>query len=201
MSLSSLDSHAPQAGELYYLDTSAMFSLGHLEAQRLKMGGDPGEVKRGKRVVSFVRRAAASSASVFTSVLAHQEIAAVVRNRLRNAGAQKVQACAWKQLKVADPDQADQIDVKAQTAALQMLSHVSSLAGREGIETKWPAVASDPVAAAKTLRKAHRDLLRLYRQIDSMDALHIVIGAELGALNFVTFDKGWDTVSNISVLA
>jgi len=201
MPVSSLEAHSPQAGELYYLDTSAMFSLGHLEAHRLKQGGEPGEVKRARRVVAFVHRATASSAFVFTSVLAHQEIAALVRNRLRNAGAQKQRGCQWKQLKLIDPTEADKIDVGAQAAALQMLSHTSSLAGRESIETRWPAVASEAALAGQKLRKAHRELLRLYRQIDSMDALHIVLGAELGALNFITFDKGWDTVPNINVLS
>ena len=70
-----------------------------------------------------------------------------------------------------------------------------------GVRFERKVVAT--VALATTLsKKAHAtyvELLKNYVGLDAMDALHIVIGKEVGATGFVTFDAGWRTVAEIDV--
>ena len=54
---------------------------------------------------------------------------------------------------------------------------------------------------AKLLRKAHRAILRNNPALDSMDALHVAVGAELGVVGFVSFDRAWADLPGIRVFA
>lgn len=66
------------------------------------------------------------------------------------------------------------------------------------LETQKVA-AMEVRTAALLMRKAHRKLLADHRELDSMDALHIVLGRALGADSFITFDGGWEVVPTILV--
>jgi predicted nucleic-acid-binding protein len=86
-----------------------------------------------------------------------------------------------------------------QAAVLKMLTHTTDALGGAGITVEQPVV-TNAAESGKKLRKVHRDLLRHYHSIDSMDALHMAIGILLGCKHFITFDKHWTSVTEVEVL-
>jgi len=144
----------------------------------------------------LIARGTGTSAVFATSVLAFEEVAALIRNRSR----QDQTNGAWRQLNKTDPQRAV-VDAIAQAKMLAMLKLAADAASSLGVSCLWPDVNGGPAAAGRKLRKAHRALLKAYVDLDAMDALHLVVGAELGFTSFVSFDAGWAVVPSVDILS
>lgn len=192
-------SSAPKPRRHYYLDTSALFALASEWAGAKGHPAASKELDRAAAMRPFLRGVLAVGGSVRTSTLAFQEIAQVQQRRARNAHAKKAGHGDWNSLlkKQIDPGV---VRVTAQRDMLQFLSYAVRAMNSVGCRVEEPPVSNVAAARVGRLRReAHRRLLRLHPGIDSMDALHIVVGYQMGARDFVTFDDAWDDVQGITV--
>lgn len=183
----------------FYLDTSALVGLAALQAQSdgFQAGLDANALKQGRDVQGFAGRAAASGASLLVTVLAFEELAAMIRNKAR------ANLCKphpnWGALKKADRLRATTLDALAQQQMLKFLECAERAARSVGAKLLEPEI-DDPSRDADLRAAAHRKLLEDHVGLDAMDALHIVIGGELEVTGFVSFDRGWRDVKTITVL-
>lgn len=194
-----LGGSTPAKDELYYLDTSGLFPLAYERARHAGEPAPPDELARATTLVPFLRAAQANSASVITSILSIEELAA----KWRNTQVRAVLPNGIKTLRVwenTNPIAAANARKTIQASTLKMMAHAANGLGTYGVALMRVAVGSTETrTAADKQRKAHRELLRLYDRIDPMDALHIVVGREMGAERFISFDTAWTTVAEISV--
>jgi hypothetical protein len=202
MTVYRLASAAATAGERYYLDTSALYPLMHAEMRAANLPADSDELRRAAALKGFLQRVRAVNGALRTSVLAFEEIGAKARSIVRSKGAEKTPYRKWSDLKRADATAAAAVDADAQAHMLDVMRFAADGAGKEGVLLERSIVLpTDTTSAAEKLRKAHRKLLREYRSLDAMDALHIAVGLELAIRNFITFDVGWQGVPGINVYA
>lgn len=201
MTVAQLGAASPTPKTKYYLDTSALFSLASLQAAADGQAVPALETKRASDVTAFLARARAVGGLVCTSVLAFQEIAHKARRRSREECAKIAGFASWQHLDSTGAS-ANRVQVveQAHDAMLKMLEWTAVALRAVHGEVEQPAVAADKLTErGLRFRKAHRRFLRLYKTLDSMDALHIVVGTDLGAKDFVSFDKGWEDVAEITV--
>jgi predicted nucleic acid-binding protein len=188
----------PAAGDAYYVDTSGVYALMMDRAVAAKKAAPCGESARAGALLQFLKRVARAGGRAVTSVLAFEEVAASVRNGRLASAATTAKYASWKAFMRADPARAELQPAQAMTLA--MLTFAVDGVSNAGIEVLRPAVLeADARARAKDLRLAHRKLLSTCEHIDSMDALHIAVGAELGVTAYVSFDKAWGAVAGITV--
>jgi len=190
----------PVQGESYYLDTSAVMALLNVEAnnQKVKIPGE--ELARGRLVVDFTSRAKLVGALLTTSILAIEEIAAKYRGLIRAARAKANGYATWKDFKTGNPPAAAIEDEVARKEMFLRLKWTTKKLGSTQVRLATPEVAAANIhSAAETMRCSHLKLLEDHPSLDAMDALHIVIGTDLGATRFVSFDRGWDVVPSITV--
>lgn len=193
--------YKPVPSAIYYFDTSAVLALTFVLAKANGLPVPPVELSRAARVQDFAERANRSNAKLVTTVLAFEEIASTTRNKQRNDVADQYGHASWRDFKRNDAANAVIADTNAQKFMLNMMEWAAQQVASLNIAVdRTPVEAAASVSSAKHLRKAHRELLRLYPSIDSMDALHIAIGVELNVAGFVSLDHGWDTVATITVL-
>lgn len=83
---------------------------------------------------------------------------------------------------------------------LQLLKLAQQIASNTVVVLDVPATTAASTAYAEALRIDHEALLTAHREIDAMDALHIVFGSRLGATAFVSFDKRGQSVGSVNVL-
>lgn len=200
MSAVSIEDFAPTSGQRCYLDTSALIPLA---LHQLASAGGPAppdeERRRADRIRRCIDRLVSAKASVVTTILAMEELAAKVRNDARNDQA-RAHGSTWKDLKRSDPAKARELDEGCRDWMLKMMEHAARSTGDLGVSFELPVVLEgDASAAATRLRKVHREYLRRYVSLDAMDALHIAVGRMIGADCFVSFDAGWREVSDITV--
>ncbi|HEX3474707.1 MAG TPA: hypothetical protein VHT91_06680 [Kofleriaceae bacterium] len=190
-----LASFAHKPDTLFYLDTSAVFPLA------LQAAGTQNqlELDRARRVSAFLDHAKRNSSRGLCSVLVLEEIAAHIRNKTQRDALTRVRCDKWRDFCDTDPDNAEAEGKKIQATVLKMLTHTADALASAGITVEQPVVIN-AAEAGKKLRKAHRDFLRHYHAIDSMDALHMALGSTLGCKHFITFDKHWTSVTEIEVL-
>lgn len=180
---------------MFYLDTSAVLPLALADAGTLPAKEQP----RHSALTAFAAKARSAPARLVASVLAFEEIGAKTRNDVQRAVLARVDHRSWNDYQRADAVEALRDRKIIQGMVLQMLEHTARALGSLGVVVEQP-VDADASTAGHKLRKAHREFLRLYENIDSMDALHIAFGAMLGCKHFITFDNGWAQVAEIEVL-
>jgi len=188
-------------GQRFYLDTSALLVLAHDQAQACGRSVPSHELARARQLKPFLQKIRAAKGSLRTSVLAFEEIAAKTRNDLRASAADKAgYRRDWKAFKRADQKAFDVADANAQVSMLAFLGFTKQAAQREHIEVERCHVEkTHTLLAEERLRVHHQNLLQAHRALDAMDALHIAVGLDLSIRSFVTFDRGWDSVSTIDV--
>lgn len=197
MAVHSLTSE-PAANALFYLDTSAVWSLASLEASRQSQTPPAQELARAKRVRSFLRRASAKGCLAHTTVLSIEEIAAKMRGRIRNEEARNAGFGSWNAARRGK--HAASIDAKAHAAMLSMITFTTAALVASGVLLRRPWVGqTETETKAARLVTAHEKLMKTYRGLDPMDALHIAVGLELGGKNFITFDAGWSSCALVEV--
>lgn len=185
--------HKP--GLLFYLDTTAVYAMTLVRAGSTS----PKEQDRARDVTAFLAAAERNTSRGLCSVLVLEEIASIVRSQSQNPILVREGYNTWRDFRNADPVRSE-AEGKAITArVLEMLTHaVEALASVKA--TIEQPIVSNSSEAGKKLRKAHRDFLRLYFDIDSMDALHLATGSLLGCKHFISFDKGWRDVTELEIL-
>ncbi|HET9930943.1 MAG TPA: hypothetical protein VFQ35_09660 [Polyangiaceae bacterium] len=193
----------PKAKTKYYLDTSAVFALASVQAAKAGQQVPTIETQRANRLSPFLAKVAVAGGLVCTSVLAFQEVANIARRKARDEFAKQAGFSSWNHLESSAAQSVqDTVASQAHGAMLQVLEWAAVAVRDANGETEQPAVAADQTKErGQRLRKAHRRFLRAYARLDSMDALHIVIGTELGAKDFISFDKAWESVTEIVVYA
>jgi predicted nucleic acid-binding protein len=185
-------------GGRYYLDTSAIFALAAPHAKAAKQAVRALEEQRAQAATDFLKAAVAAGAAVRTSVLAFEEVAAVSRRRGRDLFARQAGHNGWETAKTSAD--AESVDANAKAAMLTWLTWAVTGFRVVGGAVEQPETPADETTIrAERLRKLHRKLLSTYSAIDPMDALHIATGISLGCNDFVSFDKGWETVAEITV--
>lgn len=199
-----LATFVPVAGATYYLDTSALYPLAAAEAKDAGAKNIADRfLERAAHVRSFLQAVKLARGMARTSVLAMQEMAAAIRNeeRHRLAQADPAKHKSWSAFKRDDHAGAQVADTVAQELMLTWMRYTSRQLGALQVhfcEPEVPKGFSVEIGAAR--KKAHRRLLKAFSRIDAMDALHIVLGTEMQASAFLSFDSGWQTVTTINVL-
>lgn len=192
-------SSAPKPRRRYYLDTSALFALASEWAGTKGQPAQAKEIARAVAMKPFLHSVANANGSIRTSTLAFQEIASVQQRRARNFRAGAAGHGDWHNLLKKGVDPTVVLET-AKRDMLQFLTYTVRAMHSVGCKVEEPPVGALATAKVGTLRReAHRRLLRLHPGLDSMDALHIVVGYQMGARDFVTFDDGWTDVQGITV--
>ena len=195
-----LDLFSPTKGYRFYVDTSALLPAAFLAAKATGSKIQPHEEKRGQKLARFASRAKRNQASLVTTIVALEELAAVSRGKYREMVAKQKNHASWKAFRAADPTAAMTEDKNAHPAMLKMTNHALIQMASFGIELdQIETVGGQSTVAAEALRKEWIALLQRWA-IDPMDALHICVGTAIGATHFITFDTGWDSVSSIVTL-
>lgn len=195
MTAASLDGFTHRSGLVFYLDTSAVMPLALNEAGTIKGT----ELIRFRRINAFVASASRAASRTISSVLALEEIAAKTRNELSRAALKRAGHDDWRSYAAVAPAAAAAERTTIQGQVLKMLEHAATGMGKIGVVVEQPVVAN-AADAGKKVRKAHREYLRAYANIDSMDALHLAFGGLLGCKHFVSFDQAWLPISEVDVL-
>jgi predicted nucleic acid-binding protein len=186
------------SGQMWYLDTSALIALAVAHEPQTS-ANQAEEFKRAKRIREFADRVNGKGARLITTILAIEELAGHARSKARKAAAQS-RGMSWKDLKQYDPTAAAHLDIACRDAMLDFMEVAANVVATCQVAYEFPTLdTSKPVEANKKLRKLHRELLRLYVSIDAMDALHIAFGRWVGTKSFVSFDHGWQAVTDIDV--
>jgi hypothetical protein len=191
-----LEAFAHAAGLVIYLDTSAVLPIA------LNLAGNlPAlERRRHTRLTDFLAKVVPAGSRSACSILVLEEIAAKVRGKMQKDILMKARADSWKDYETADPTAAANDRRTIQAHVLKVLEHAVNGLAKVGTTVEQPVV-DDAVAGGRKVRKAHRELLRVYSNIDSMDALHVVFGGLLGCKHFISFDHAWAGIAEIEVLA
>jgi len=150
-------------------------------------------------VVQFLSKASTAGSRSICSVLAFEEIAAKIRNEQQYKVLAQQTHNSWREFEGVDAKKAQAERLRIQSSVLAMLEHAIRALSSVSTAVEQPVVY-DAAVAGKKLRKAHRDLLRKYPNIDSMDALHIAVGSSLGCKHFISFDSAWGAVAEIELL-
>lgn len=183
-----------------YLDTSAVIPLVFARAARR---GDPiaaskaVELSRATKVSGFAQHVAAAGGRLVATVLGLEELAATARNAGLQQEARKAGFPNWKALRGKPAER--RVLRKVQTEVLSVLADAVDEMRQLGVVLDRPVASSPTPASAEAQQRQHRTLLQKYSSLDAMDALHIVIAAEMGISSFVTFDRGWTTVHGIDI--
>lgn len=193
----------PSAALKYYLDTSAIYPIAWDEGAT--NGGAPAvdvaEKARASAVSTFLRDATAAGAEVRTSLLAIEEIAGKVRNGERRRCWKAKGFSDWRSYAIGNSAGARADGPIIQTKMLEWIGWSIRAVLSRGVQFERRVVQTPAGAAtlSKKSRETYVELLHSYPDLDAMDALHIVVGKEIGADAFVTFDAGWRAVSEIDV--
>lgn len=192
-----LDAAKPRHGQRFYLDTSAVIPLA---LARAGTSVDPVDQKRHRLLRSFSNKVTSSGGVLLTSLLAFEELAAVVRRPLRDAALKKAGASDWRDFRRKDAAGARQAEADTQKKVVQMmewgLAELAALGGAVELPSRDAAATRTD---ADLLFKAHVALLRSCAALDPMDALHVVVGSALNTRSFVSFDRAWERISTIEL--
>lgn len=198
MPLEYLSKTTPKVGKSYYLDSSAVLTLASPDMATDGWPVRPKQHTDAKHLVAFLK--AATGARVVTSVLAMEEAASVVRNTRRTQAAHDAGHNSWRDFVRKDAANAKRDDAKPHAAMLKALRWALARLSMHGVVLDTGEIqAGQTQQAAEALRAAHEKLLASHQELDPMDALHIVVGWDMGADDFVSFDGGWEVVPNITV--
>jgi len=191
------------AGERIYLDTSAFFPLVLAWARSAKGRSIPPiERTRAAALTPFLEAAIRGSAKPLVSILVFEEVGAIARNKAFSLELSAAGFGKRAEARAADPAKLDAIDARVASATLEVLGWAAETLTQHSVALERPAVLPlETAKQAKALRKVHRAVLRNNPSLDSMDALHIAVGAELGVSGFVSFDRAWATLANIRVFS
>ncbi|MFO0665069.1 MAG: hypothetical protein U0174_14040 [Polyangiaceae bacterium] len=180
-----------------YLDTSALVALVALAASKSR--GRVGSTKdddeqRGTALKEAIARA--NNATFLTSVLALQEIAAMTRNRSRNALAKKQGFSSWTDARAARSPHCEAIEKAAHTAQTEVLKSAIGETANLGIGVVHRLRAQQrPIEFfGQALVDSYIELAKAHSGLDSMDAMHLAAGKLLGATGYISFDKAWQTL-------
>jgi predicted nucleic acid-binding protein len=194
-----LSTFTHQKGLAFYLDTSALWPLALMPTG--KIAGE--ESLRVGRLTTFVAKAQAVQSRVLSSILVVEELAALTRNRAQAALATANGHATWKDFKQMDPGKVATAQRSVQADVLGVLKLAAQEMKTYAITVEHPIVTDNlgsflnaPQAGSR-LRNAHQAFLKKYPTLDSMDAMHMTFGAELGCRHFVSFDNGWDGIAEI----
>ncbi len=200
MPQSSLAVTVPTPADTIYLDTSAVMTLAQGRGLFEGLPVPQEAPRRLKVLVPFLVKAKAAGAALRTSILSVEELAAATRNQKRASEAQSRGYTTWRQFKSRDPGASAVADATAKANMLQMMKFAVNALELCGVQIQCVGAVGDSIVAARARRKAHKRLLDRHVEIDSMDALHIVFGTELGATGFISFDTGWGAVPSVRTL-
>lgn len=181
----------PLAG-LHYFDTSAILPLA---VEKLEQVAQP----RATAVRTFVGRMGAVGATAGTSVLALEEIAFKVRRDARHDVLAQQGHKTWRDFERADPKLAEAESEVIQAQVLDMVKAAIDTCGPLAIQFLQPTSVVAPAPWGKQWRKNWGALVQAHREIDPMDALHVVTGSALSATAFVSFDKAWAQIGTIKL--
>lgn len=200
MTALALETFAPKAGLKLYVETSAALSV-TLTATAAAEGYTAPHLERdrARRLSTFLERGHKNGARALCSVLVFEEIAAKVRNEERRVVLVRESEPSWRDYERARPADAAAASVAIQQRVLKVLEYAVTALSKLGVMFEQPVV-TNAAEAGKKLRKAHREFIRLYDRIDSMDALHIAFGLLLGCKHFISFDRAWETIAEIELL-
>lgn len=152
------------------------------------------EASRGERLTAFLRTIQKANGVAYLTPLQFEELGKVALDRLREA-VQKERGLSWDELR-QEPDWPEPFRKLARVYR-EMHQFAVDAANASGcVLTTIPLAPNAQAAAetAKAIRTKHRDLLATYPAIDSMDALHIALGAALQCSAYLTLDRGWQEV-------
>ena len=191
-----LKTHAPSSGAVLYFDTTAVYALatdrGNVASAR--------DQNRAHEIRAFVARV--QGIALRTTILTMQEVASIAQRLMRQQRANAAGYARWQEFWAKDRTAAVQADLVVSANTLQLLEWALQELDALGIALERPCIiASERISAARRLQRQHADLLRACPSLDSMDALHILKGIEIGATDFVSFDGGWIAVPGITVYA
>lgn len=203
MGLYALATAAPAATEKFYLDTSAIYPLAWAEG--VAKGGAPAlranEALRVALLSAFLKKAEVVGSEMRTSLLSLEEIGTKIRNGERKDLIRANGFPDWHAYRQARPVDAAADALVIQAKAVQWMEWTVSALLSYGVLFERRAI-STPALATTMIKKArltYLELLRNYVDLDAMDALHIVVGKEIGAGAFISFDAGWQSVAEIDV--
>lgn len=196
MTLSTLTNISLGSEDSFYWDTSVVYSLA-LSRHPKQTATSQRELRRISALSAFINASTSSGTRNLTSILVLEEIAALVRNRIRTVEADRAGFRSWSEFKQSAAEQAMLRDKTAHQGMLEILQCAIDGIRTAKIELEWPDQSETP---PQKLRKFHREILRTVPTIDAMDALHIVVGLSLGIKKFISFDTGWRDCPLIEVV-
>lgn len=199
----SLEQAPLSAADVIYLDTSALYALTvrEVKASGFRIEDAQLELDRAERITQFAVRVAEAGARICTTVLAFEEVAAIARRQERAAELAQTRYRAWADFEANDQAAAKAANERARQKVLSFLVKArDALRNLPGHFSWMECDAADVAQYGEELRDIHHDLLRVYRGLDPMDALHVAIGTAFESTIFVSFDYGWANLREVTVL-
>lgn len=196
-----LGSAKPPEQARVYLDTSALYALTHRLAGKTTVAWvDAEEAEVGRVIHEWLGALRSGKGTAWVTPFQFQEIAATTINRRRNAELKAANYTkGWSHFRKEFEVRAAEVDTDANAKTIEFLGWAVNACNASGIGVARPCVLTGKEEQrAKEIRLAHRKILLENVGLDSMDAMHLAIGAEMGIRHFLTLDRGWTAVKQVS---